>query len=50
MLIPALTNLLACIATAMIGGYAAAEIWGLAFLPSSAGCLFLLALVQNFRP
>lgn len=50
MVAAALTNLLACIVIAMIGGYGVAEMWEVGFLPASAFCLFLLSFAQNFRP
>lgn len=49
MVIGALTHLAACIVIAMIGGFAAAELWDVAFWPATAGCLFLLSLAQSTR-
>ena len=34
---------------AMIGGYAVSAIWSLAFVPATAGCLFLLSLAQSIK-
>lgn len=50
MLMAAFTHLLACIVIAMLGGFAASELWGMDFVPATAGCLFLLSLAQANRP
>ena len=50
MVMDAFTHLLACIVIAMVGGFAASELWSMDFVPATAGCLFLLSLAQATRP
>jgi uncharacterized membrane protein YeaQ/YmgE (transglycosylase-associated protein family) len=42
-------TLFASIVVAMIGGYAVSALWGMAFVPATAGCLFLLTLAQSIK-